>query len=111
MGTINVITDFYKEHPLVSISTGSFLLVLKHDAQIFCKRFWILLSLHKLFSKELRINYVPETRNGCDLMDQTFRSYNAEAVGSLDPDKWGYMLAKSVATLGTTVLDIIEFPA
>ena len=29
----NVITDFYKEHPPVSIPTGLFLFVVKHDVQ------------------------------------------------------------------------------
>ena len=28
---------------------------------------WILLSSHKLFNKEIRMNYVPEIRNGCDV--------------------------------------------
>ena len=34
------------------------------------------LSLNKLLiNKELRINYVPEIRNGCNLWEQAFRCY------------------------------------
>ena len=31
--------------------------------------------MHKLFNKELRISYVPEIWNGCDVWEQAFRRY------------------------------------
>ena len=37
------------------------------------KLFWILLSLYELFNKDLRINYVPESRKGCYIWEQAFR--------------------------------------
>ena len=39
------------------------------------KCFWILLSLHKLLTIELRINYVLEIQNGCNLWEQAIRYY------------------------------------
>ena len=62
---------FYKGHPPVSISIGIFFgLSYNMIHQIYKseenKRFWILLSLHKLLDKELRTNYVPEI--GTDVM-------------------------------------------
>ena len=33
----------------------------------------ILILLHKLFKKELRINYVPEIQNECDAWELAFR--------------------------------------
>ena len=63
---------FQKGFSSVSISNGLFSLVFKHDLQN-CKSeknnkcFWILSSLHTI---ELRINYVPEIRDGCNLWEQ-----------------------------------------
>ena len=54
------------------------------------KCFWILLSLPKLFNKELRINYVLEIRNGCDVWEQAFRRYCIDPLASSDADRWGY---------------------
>ena len=48
-----------------------------------------LLSLHKLFNTELRINYIPEIRNGCNVWEQAFRHY---CVDPLVFDRWGYTL-------------------
>ena len=57
--------------------------------------FWILLSLHKLLNKELRINYVPETRNRCNFWEQAFRRY---CVDPLVFDRWGYTEASRTWT-------------
>ena len=49
----------------------------------------MLSSLHKLFNKEPRINYVPEIRNGCDVWEQAFRRYCVDPLASSDAHKWG----------------------
>ena len=54
--------------------------------------FWTLLSLHKLFNKELRINYVLEIWNGCNKWEQAFRDH---CVDPLVFDRWGYTWAKN----------------
>ena len=66
--------------------------------------FWTLFSSRKLFNKELRINYVPEIWNGCNVWEQVFRHY------CLDPlvfHRWGYTWARmSCSQRRTWVWDI-----
>ena len=49
-----------------------------------------LLSLHKLFNKELRINYVRQIQNKYELCEQAFRRYCVNPLVSQDADRWGY---------------------
>ena len=42
------------------------------------------------FYKELRINYISEIRNGCDVWEQVFRCYCIDPLASLDADRWCY---------------------
>ena len=41
-------------------------------------------------SKELRINYIQEILNGCDVWEHAFRCYYIDPLVSLDADRWGY---------------------
>ena len=87
----NVITDFYKGRHLLVFRMAFFAYLKTWFTELVKvktnKCFWILLSLHKSLNKEPRINYVPEIRNGYDLLEQAFRRY---CIDPLVFNRWGY---------------------
>ena len=83
----NIVTYFYKGHPPASILTGLFCSIHKiREGKKNTNDFG-----YKLFNKEPHISYVPEIRNGCDVLEQASSRYCVDPLISSDADRWGYM--------------------
>ena len=51
----------------------------------------IIIASITVFNKELRMNYIPKIRNGCDVWEQAFCCYCVDPLVSSDAYRWGYM--------------------